>query len=801
VINFYSFDNHPRLLNTVIQINTLLYNYKHRRVSSSSSYNHIISHKTLENTHTKMSPLAGLRNFIASHTEMSSARNPQSQGFPPVPSSLNAGDHEMRDWSPEYTAPANTVPYYTPYLGLRARLSQTWINRWTILLLLIICRLLLAIKDVNYDIANAKTEALSACTSVETVGSAMASMPHYLSEGVNALAADGITKAVNGLMDMLMLTVTGVEEIILFYINMLTSTYVCLITMAVSGSLHVAIQMIEDVGAAMNKSIAAITGDMSTDLSAFQNNLNSFLSDINIGGLFGSSKSPPTIDLSSQIASLNSIQIDPTTMDADLTKLNASIPTFAQVQNFTNNAISFPFELVKQALNESMAAYTFDQSIFPVPEKQQLTFCSNNPALTNFFDDLVKGIYEARKIFLIVLIIAAILACLPMAYRDIWQWRTMQKRSLLLQKNAFDPMDVLYIASRPYTTTAGIKLASKFKSTKRQILARWFVAYATSLPALFVLALGAAGLFSCLCQFIVLKTIEKEVPVLAQEVGDFANTVVLALNNASTAWAVGANSVINSTNAKVNHDVFGWVNTTTNALNDTLNTFSDDMTQALNVTFGGTILYGPITDVMNCLIGLKIAGIEKGLTWVSDHAYVTFPEFRTDVFSMGAAASLTNSSSAESFLSSPGSVASSDITGALDKVTSKLADGIREEAIISACVVSIWFIIVLIGLVRALFGMLGRDKTRGEGGPVGYTGDSREALSPRYANRNDVSKFPEFGGPVSSVQPAQSTEDMAWESGRVVDEKLQNVGHRSVEASVKPGHERTSSYGYLDGKH
>jgi hypothetical protein len=725
---------------------------------------------------------------------MSSARH--QQGFPAVPSTLSPGDHELRDYYSDHSEAPNTAPYYTPYLGLRARLSQVWINRWTILLALIICRLVLAVKDINYDIANAKQEALSACTSVENVGSAMASMPHYLSDGVNALAADGVTKAVNGLMDMLMLTVTGVEEIILFVINMMTSTYVCLITLAITGSLEVAIQMIEDVGNFMNKSINGITGELSSDLTTFQSGLNSFLSDLNIGGSFGSSTSPPTIDLSSQISALNSIQVDPTTMDSDLTKLNASLPTFAQVQNFTNTVISFPFEQVKNLINQSVSAYTFDKSVFPVAEKQSLTFCSDNSAINDFFEGLVRVIYTARKIFIIVLTLLAVLVCIPMAYREIWRWRTMQQRSLLLQKHAFDPMDVIYIVSRPYTTTAGIKVASRFKSTKRQILTRWFVAYATSFPALFVLALGIAGLFSCLCQYIVLKIIEKEVPVLANEVGDFANSVVKALNNASEAWAVSANGVINSTNAKVNSDVFGWVNITTNAVNGTLNAFQSNMTSALNETFGGTILYQPILGVFNCLVGLKIASFEKGLTWVSDNAHVTFPEFRPDVFSLGAAASLNNSSPTESFLSSPGNVASDDITNSIVKVAVKLQSGIQQEAIIAGCIIGIWLLIVLIGLCRAIFAMLGRDKTRGEGGPVGYTGDSRGALSPRNPNRNDETKFPQFGGPVSSLHPQYSSEDM-YATG-ALDEKVGTAGHRSVEASVKPGHERSSSYGYLE---
>jgi hypothetical protein len=694
-----------------------------------------------------------VKHLVSSHTEMSSARDQQPRGFPTVPNSLDAGSHEVHDFYPRYAPPASTTPYYTPYLGLRARLSQVWINRWTILLALIICRLLLAVNDINYDMKVAKQQALSSCTSVENVGSAMASMPHYLSDGVNAMAADGITNAINGLMQMLLLTVTGVEELVIFVINMMTSTYTCLITLAITGSLEVAIQMIEDVGNFMNETIQGITGDISGALSDFESGLNSFLSDINIGGIFGSSSGPPTIDLSSEIDKLNSITIDPSTMDSDLSKLNASLPSFAQVQNFTDSIISFPFEQVKQLINSSIDTYTFDKSIFPQADKQSLTFCSDNPAIDNFFDGLTDTIQTTRKVFIIVLTILAVLACVPMAYVEIWRWRSTQQRALLVQTQAYDPMDVIYIASRTYTTTIGVKLASRFKSPKNQILVRWLVAYATSLPALFVLALALAGLLSCLCQWILLREIQKEVPVLADQVGDFANTVVSALNNASTAWAFSANSVINSTNDKVNGDVFGWVNTTTSAINNTLNEFTNDMTTALNETFGGTILYGPITGVFNCLIGLKIASFEKGLTWVSENAHITFPEFNPDVFSLGAAASIANSSSADSFLSSPGDVASDDITNAVVQVTDMLASGIRTEAIISTCVLGLWFLVLLIGLVRVCYASMSREKTRAEGGPMGYTGDNQNFAARRGPA---VSEPTQFDRPPSSVPRTSS---------------------------------------------
>lgn len=365
-----------------------------------------------------------------------------------------------------------------------------------------------------------------------------------------------------------------------------------------------------------------------------------------------------------------------------------------------------------------MVKYKFDRSVFPVPQKEQLSFCSDNKGINDFFDKLAALSNSARKIFIGVLVVAAILVCIPMAYREIRRWRTMQRRATILREEALDPMDVIQITSRPMTSTLGLKLASRFGSTRRQILVRWFVAYVTSTPALFLLSLGLAGLFACLCHYILLKAVEKETPALANQVGEFAGKVVKILDRASQQWAIGTNSVIESTNNDINREVFGWVNTTTGALNDTLNTFVEHMSDALNVTFGGTVLYDPIKEVLNCLIGIKIAGIQKGLTWVSDNAHIDFPRLANDTFSVGAAASIASDSkqASDSFLADPSSKATDKITDAVADMTAKIEQGIRTEAIISTCILLVWLFIVLIGLARISILFFGRDKVRGDGG-------------------------------------------------------------------------------------
>ncbi len=753
----------------------------------------------------------------------------QQQNHAPEPPFPSAGDHEMRDYYAAQDAPRpppQQEPYLTPYLGLRARLSQIWINRWTVLLLLVLIRTLLAIASLDDNLGQAREKALSACSSVENVCSSMASMPYYMSQGVNELSAQGIEKAINGLMEMLIMAITGVEEIVVFIVNLLTQTYICLITFAVGGSLHAAIAIAEDVGSFLNSTVKDVGNDLGNAASDFQNAMNGFISDLDkVGSFFtGDDPDPPKIDLTNEINKLDGLQL-PTGYDKELRELDDNIPTFAEVNNFTKNAIRWPFEEVKKLLNESLPKYTMDRALFPVPQKEKLTFCSDDNGISDFFEDLIRIEQLAKKIFLVILVVLAILCIAPMAWREIRRFKMEQERARLIKSDAFDPMDAVYIASRPYTSTAGLKLADNFKSRRRQTLVRWCIAYATTVPALFILSLALAGLLASLCQYILLRTIAKEVPKLENQVIGFADKVINQLNNASEQWAVGTNSLILDTSDSINHDVFGWVNTTTTAVNDTLNVFVDGVMDVLNTTFGGTILYDPVLEVLDCLVLLKIAGIEDGLTWISDHAHIDFPLLPNNTFSLGAIDKVSGSE-ADMLAAGPDSGAADAITGAMYHVIHALESAIRQEAIISTCILLIWVIIVLVGIFRALFVFF-------KGGDEGvYTGRSPHLTSswggdntgrsipahdkyemtdlprvPTYeqatgkpgdndANRFNGQSYTLTPLPLPTFEVQSATSPILNTGFRPPNEKLGNVPGQYVDAAIRrPTHVRASSHG------
>jgi len=102
-------------------------------------------------------------------------------------------------------------------------------------------------------------------------------------------------------------------------------------------------------------------------------------------------------------------------------------------------------------------------------------------------------------------------------------------------------------------------------------------------------------------------------------------------------------------------------------------------------------------------------------------------------------------SGSSSFLADTGSQAADKITDVVVKLASKWEDSLLIETYISAGLVGIWIFVCIIGALRIAFVMMGRDKTRAEGGNRGLTGDGRQTFSDKTEERGSP-VFPQFGG-------------------------------------------------------
>ncbi|KAI1076527.1 hypothetical protein F5B20DRAFT_319689 [Whalleya microplaca] len=778
----------------------------------------------------------------------------EKDGFPQVPPSLRHDAYEMQDFSGNRKRSLralfshNAGQGITPYLGLRARLSQIWFNRWTVLLILVLVHFLLTLASLNDGLDDAKVKALSACTKVEDIGSAMASMPHYLSVGVNRLTASGITNSVHALMTILDMILTGIEQLILFVIGMMTDTYVCLITMVVHGGLNASALAVTKTTDAINDAIGDIaktinstaedlqkpvdtiyglvngavdTGNQATSavggaVETATKGIGSVASDLGngLGGLFGRADdepAPPEVtslfvradipakpevagDIQAVAAKLSNVHIDSSGFVKDLDDLNEKLPTFDDVKNLTSQAVSIPFDLIRQELDKAYGDWSFNDSVFPVAQKEALSFCSDNSVINDFFEKLFEIAHTAKIVAIVVLILLAIAACVPMGYMEIHRWNSAQNHA----RNAYDDMDLVYRVSRPISARVGDKFGSWF-GQRRRLIARWCFAYATSLPALFVLSLALAGFFSCLCQYILLKTIEKEVPALASEVGGFADQVVDTLGNVSQKWADDANGVITSFSTEINDDILGKVTNATSTVNNTINTFQEEINKGLTIAFGDTLFKDLVQQTLRCLIGLKVEAFQKGLTWVHDHAHINFPMFPNDVFSVGAQKSISGDSDLTTFLASPSSVTTDEVTGAVTHVTTWLHNNIVQTALISTGLTLVYVIVILIGVISALAGHNNpaaetrrlRIRNLGDGGD-GY-GDPAQMppRSPRRTRSEASMQSPRFGVEGGMRHPGYGGSGSPYAQD---DNNVGTVRGGAVTTEEVPPYTRTSSY-------
>lgn len=263
----------------------------------------------------------------------------------------------------------STSPDLTPYLGLQARLSQVWFNRWTLLLMLVLVRLLLATRSLDSDMESARSEALSACTGVESMGSAMASMPHYMAAGVNELAAKSVEAGVRALEKSLLMVITGIQEIVVFVIDLIRSTYVCLITLAVTGSLTAVLDATQKIADFINETLTTIFDDISDSVDSFEAGMKKVTSTLNtVPAFFGSDITIPTLDIPS-LDKLKNIKI-PSELDTKLEQIKDSIPTFDEVREAADNAIRIPFQAIAVRL-PPQCFLAHCSVLIPIPETRQ----------------------------------------------------------------------------------------------------------------------------------------------------------------------------------------------------------------------------------------------------------------------------------------------------------------------------------------------------------------------------------------------------------------------------------------------
>jgi hypothetical protein len=126
------------------------------------------------------------------------------------------------------------IPTYTPYLQLPHLLSLAWVTYPVISLIIVAFRLKLSLASAENGLDGVKSHLLSSCTAAEKSATAAASLPRYMAETSNRQFVDAANGVMHAAKSALILSLTILEALINFILEIFRSTLLCLLELAMS---------------------------------------------------------------------------------------------------------------------------------------------------------------------------------------------------------------------------------------------------------------------------------------------------------------------------------------------------------------------------------------------------------------------------------------------------------------------------------------------------------------------------------------------------------------------------------------
>ncbi|GAA5844266.1 hypothetical protein JCM9279_001748 [Rhodotorula babjevae] len=609
-----------------------------------------------------------------------------------------------------------------PYLGPRAHLSLSWLSQHFLALILVLVALSFLLAQIPTLVDDAKSSLTAACAGVEGAASVAVSLPHYMAGGINELNAKTVNALSEGAATVLDLMLQALEAIVLFMIDMYRSLFLCLLDLAVHGSITVLVKGIEEA----QEFVTDALGGIHTAIQESASGVNTLL-DKTVGlidDIPGVDIDVPTIDMP-ELSALENVTLPDTLINA-LTDLNSSIPTLDEFRSGLDSLISTPIEALRAQINSTLSNSSIDVELLPVPARQTVELCHDLD--TAWVDDVGDGLAKSVKIAIGLVVLAMALFIAVNALWERYRYRAFlggvaaAREAWLLDlvgaAAAADPKALT--ASTAHDALSTTNLLSFLNASAHPTLFRlvsrlaallrletpssranlvWFLSYVAHPYAWAFLALGVVGLVVVQVQIAVLDGPVRRMTKdrANQGAGEFSSSVTGTLNEkmelSAAEWAQSTNRAVLGVEDGINTNLFGWVNDTTTTLNSTMVGFYTEITDAITDVFNGTILEDPALGLVYCLVGSKVDAVSTALTWLHAHAHLSLPTVSPSLLTLSQnqtdelTASLTNP---ESAVSAP-SIA--------DKMISAYRRSLEQQRMGFLVAIGIWLLVLVMGLV------------------------------------------------------------------------------------------------------
>jgi hypothetical protein len=216
------------------------------------------------------------------------------------------------------------------------------------------------------------------------------------------------------------------------------------------------------------------------------------------------------------------------------------------------------------------------------------------------------------------------------------------------------------------------------------------------------LLIGIFGILSIQIQLLVVSPLQHQYSnEISNNINDLTGKIATKLNDTmwqeSVVYAQSFNQKIDGVQNTINNDLFGWVNATIVPLNNTLAGFYSDVQNAVDSLFGNTPFDAPAQEFVKCILGSKILGLEKALTFLQENLQVDLP--RVDEGALVLSSSSVNEVAQPISAAAVGSGDNGSDGGLVGQVITRYINALKKERITFFIFLLLWAAVVVAALL------------------------------------------------------------------------------------------------------
>ena len=556
-----------------------------------------------------------------------------------------------------------------PYLNFAERISQVYLNKYTLALVLVTIKVYLFQKTLVAAVRNIPD--FSDCSVDE--------LPTKVSVMIRNMVENNLNSFTYSTLALLHVAAKSILNLIWFAVEMLLGTYTCLFKAAIVGTSDFAADTSEMVVKGLNTTIVEITHDIQLGLDGLSSILNKVVSTASkVADFFTGNNNLDSPDqyqksISLSLGKLTNLSI-PSSVLGEINKIRID-PDFSSVENSTKKLIEEPFTSLTNQWNQNE---TLSLGGVKFPLLQPLLVCDiGSKSIQELSHNLSTSVEMAAKIVIIILAICAVLVMVPLIY-DEWRKWNREERIIgnLVNQNThyyFDLREAFSNLLHPYL---------------RFLPKSWLSTYVFSNYSISFLLVGLLGLFVVFLQYIILRILIKK----AKGTDIDTSQMTKELLNMTSVYLSQIDSYFQKQEDNINDKLFGSVKLTSSKINSTLHEFMSTLNDTVNSIFSNTPFSGPVNTIVYCTIGRKIDKVESGLTWINDNLSVKIPNINKKQL-------LDN---LKSVISESDLSAGSVFAKGVQKTIAMYKLNLFLEFVISISLVGVWVMQLLIGVIIAV---------------------------------------------------------------------------------------------------